>query len=174
MNKVHVGIDPGKNGFICILTDEGFTFSEIPKIGKMVDIHELSKIFHNLYIDSAEKRVHCVIENVHALFGSSAGATFEFGYVNGVLEALLVSIGIPYTKIQPKEWQKEMFKGVDQMKKPSSTGKTHVNDTKGMALVAAKRLFPNLDLRATERSKNPHDGKVDSLLLCEFSRRNYD
>lgn len=174
MNKVHIGIDPGKDGFISVLTEDGFEFHSIPKIGKVVDIHMLSHIFHNIYIDSSEKRVHCVMEDVHAIFGSSAGSTFEFGFVNGVLEALLVSIGIPYTKIQPKEWQKQMFKGVDLMKRPSSTGKTFVNDTKAMALVACKRLFPELDLTATERSNKPHDGKVDSILLCEYSRRNYD
>jgi hypothetical protein len=40
-----------------------------------------------------------------------------------------------------------------------------------MALIAAKRLFPNESFLATEKSKKPHDGMVDSTLICEWGRR---
>jgi hypothetical protein len=46
-------------------------------------------------------------------------------------------------------------------------------ETKAMSLLAAKRLFPNEDLRATERCAKAHDGKVDALLLAEFCRRHF-
>ena len=80
---------------------------------------------------------------------------------------------IPYTKVQPKKWQKQAWEGIPLIKKPSSTGKTQVTDTKAMSLIAAKRLFPKEDLRATERSKIPHDGKVDSLLMANHCLRNF-
>jgi len=174
MNKIHIGIDPGKNGFITLMTNKNIQFFSIPKIGNEVDIHKLNNIFSSIRIEDEGKSIHCVIEDVHAIFGSSAKSTFEFGRVNGLIESILVCNGIPYTKVQPKIWQKEMFSGIALQKKPSSTGKTMKNDTKLMALMAAKRLFPDMDFTATERSKNPHDGKVDSLLLCEYSRRKFD
>lgn len=118
-------------------------------------------------------KIHCVIEDVHAKFGSSAKATFSFGYVCGATEAMLIAHDIPYTKVNPKKWQKEMWEGIPVQKKPSSSGKTMVNDTKLMSLMAAKRLFPEVDLRASNRSKIPHDGKVDSLLLAEYCRRKF-
>lgn len=173
MNKIHIGIDPGKSGFICVFKEWDIEFYEIPKIGDEVDLHKLNNIFNNIRIDDEGKSLHCVMEKVHSIFGSAAKSTFEFGRINGVIEAMLVCNGIPYTLIQPKEWQKEMFKGVDVKKKPSSTGKTQKTDTKSMALIAAKRLFPNIDFRRTERSKNTDDNKVDSILLAEFSRRNF-
>jgi hypothetical protein len=166
---IRIGIDPGKNGFICILDTNiapngEFLYYAVPLIGKDVDIKELNSILKRDY----DKDVHCVIEDVHAIFGSAAKATFNFGWIVGVLEAILVAHRIPYTKVKPKEWQKEMWQGIPLQKKPN--GRT---DTKAMSLLAAKRLFPNEDLTATERSVKPHDGKVDALLLSEYCRRKF-
>jgi hypothetical protein len=41
-------------------------------------------------------------------------------------------------------------------------------DCKKMSELAAKRLFPNVDLRATERCKISHDGIVDALLIAYY------
>jgi hypothetical protein len=167
---IRIGIDPGKNGFICIVEEFSsetvanyITYHPIPLINKEVDIRKLNEC-----LSFAGGDIHCVIEDVHAIFGSSAKATFNFGWIVGVLEALLVANGIPYTKVAPKVWQKEMWQGIPIQKKANKR-----TDTKAMSLLAAKRLFPNEDLTATERSVKPHDGKVDALLLCEFCRRNY-
>lgn len=170
-NKLYIGIDPGKNGFITVFQNDAKSFIPIPLIGKEYDIKELSNIFQ--FFNKVDTKTYCVLEDVHALFGASAGSTFEFGFGLGLLEALLVANDIPYSKIQPKKWQKQMFEGIAEVTKPSSTGKTQRTDTKAMALIAAKRMFPDIDLRASDRSKKPHDGKVDSLLMCEYCRRNF-
>ena len=114
---------------------------------------------------------HAVIESVHALFGSAAKATFSFGYIAGVLETFLVAYSIPYTKVQPKAWQKVMWQGVQMIKKPSFSKKTMVTDTKAMSEIAAKRLFPDIDFRKTERSTRMDDNKIDSVLMAEYCRR---
>ena len=167
---IRIGIDPGKNGYICIyaeIDDVGgvFEYYPIPLIGKEVDINTLCQY---LYADGAKVDIHFCIEDVHAIFGSSAKATFNFGYIVGVLEALLVAHHISYTKVTPKEWQKEMWQGIPLQKKPN--GRT---DTKAMSLLAAKRLFPNEDMRDTERCTTSHDGKVDALLICEYCKRKF-
>lgn len=163
---IRIGIDPGKNGFICYFLDEHIRYISIPLINKEVDIHKLNDELLLLGIFSD---AHCVIEDVHAILGSSAKATFNFGWIVGILEAFLVAYQIPYTKVKPKEWQKEMHQGIPKI---SKQGK-HGTDTKAMSLLAAKRLFPNEDLTATERSVKPHDGKVDALLLAEYCRRKF-
>lgn len=165
MDKIRIGIDPGKNGFICYNYNGHIIYSPIPLIKKEVDIR---KLMNDFYIWDGMEDVHCVIEDVHAIFGSSAKATFNFGWIVGVLEMLLVAHGIPYTKVKPKDWQKEMWQGVPLQKKPN--GRT---DTKAMSLLAAKRLFPDEDLTATERSVKVHDGKVDALLLAEYCKRKF-
>lgn len=163
---IRIGIDPGKQGFICSMTDSSISYYQIPLIGKEVDLDELDNIID--FITLTHDDVHCVIEDVHAIFGSSAKATFNFGWIVGVLEALLVAHGIPYTKVQPKEWQKEMWQGISKQKK--ANGRT---DTKAMSLLAAKRLFPDEDLTATARSTKEHDGKIDSLLMAEYCKRKF-
>ena len=169
-NRVHVGIDPGKNGCLAIIgLCNDISYFEFKKIGNEVDLALINEVF-----SSIEKPCHCVIEDVHAVFGSSANSTFEFGRINGALEALLIANKIPFTKVQPKTWQKQMFEGVSIQTKPSSTGKTRKIDTKAMAKVAATRIFPNQDFRRTERSRVVSHDKIDSLLMAEYSRRNFD
>lgn len=172
--KVRIGIDPGKDGYITIWRESnGFTYIPIPLIGKEVNYLALSKIFDNLFGEYSNHQIYAVIEDVHAIFGSSAKGTFSFGFIAGALEMLLICKGIPYSKIAPKAWQKQMWQGVSLQQKPSSTGKTMVTDTKSMSLIAAQRMFPNEDLRDNDRCKKPHDGKVDSLLICEYCKRNF-
>ena len=175
MEKISIGIDPGKTGFLTVIGVDGIkAFYPMPLVKKELDIDTLVKWFDSIpKLFEPFDSYHCVLEDVHAMFGSSAKGTFTFGYVCGVLEALLVANRIPYTKVAPKKWQKQMWEGIPLIKKPSTSGKTQVTDTKAMSLLAAKRLFPDVDLRATERSKIPHDGKIDSLLLAEYCRRNF-
>lgn len=171
-NRLYIGIDPGKNGFISIFQDDTKSFIPIPLIGKEYDIKKLSNTFE-FFGKKENSRIYCVLEDVHAIFGASASATFEFGFGLGLIEALLAANNIPYSKIQPKKWQKQMFEGIPEITKPSSTGKTMKTDTKAMALMAAKRMFPDVDLRSTDKCKKPHDGKVDALLMCEYCKRNF-
>jgi hypothetical protein len=170
--KIRIGIDPGKSGYITIWKEnEGFSFLSMPIIGKEVDLHSLVKQFVKTIPSCGD--IHCVLEDVHGIFGSSTKATFSFGGIAKAMEMMLICFDIPYTKVQPKAWQKQMWQGVANQKKPSSTGKTMVNDTKSMSEVAARRLFPTVDLRDTPRCKKAHDGKVDSLLICEYCKRNF-
>lgn len=171
--KTWLGCDPGKSGFITSIKEGGFIESfAVPKIGKEVDLLELFRLFKNICSSNPED-IYCVIEDVHAIFGSSAGSTFAFGYITGVIEAFVISNNISYTKVAPKKWQKQLHEGVPNQQKLSSTGKTMVNDTKLMSIMAAKRIFPDVDLRATARCKKPDDNKVDSLLIAEYCRRNF-
>ena len=169
--KTYIARDPARQGFITIRHDNGL-FEFIPIEG--CNIHNLALKFQQLHIS---KDVFAVMEEVHAIFGSSAKATFAFGEINGLLKGLLVATGIPYQLVQPKIWQKEIWinqdmvveykkvvvKGVEQNRKDVNTKQTSFN--------AAKRLFPDIDLRKSERCKNLDDNKCDSLLLCEYARR---
>jgi hypothetical protein len=176
--KIHMGIDVGKNGAIVLIDRGSITCHPIPVIGKTkptVDLIELSNTLAQLKGEIA----HIVIEDVHALFGSAASATFSFGFVAGVIEMACVAHGISYTKVAPKKWQEEMFAGVPVQYKPlKKSDKPNykpklMKDTKAMALMAVKRLFPNQKLTFGERATVPHDGLVDALLMAEYSRRNY-
>ena len=169
--KTYIGIDPGSIGFITIRHHDG-EYEFIPLDG--CDFRMLSL---KLAMLREETDTFAIMEEVHAIFGSSAKATFAFGEINGLLKGLLITTGIPYQLVQPKQWQKEIWinqdmvvdhkkvivKGVEQNRKEVNTKQTSLN--------AARRLFPDIDLRKTERCKKPDDNKCDSLLICEYARR---
>ena len=170
VEKAYIGVDPGREGFISIVRGDTWQHYEMPKIGKLVDVNELNKIFFEI---SQYRDILVGIEDVHAIYGSSAGSTFSFGYICGIIEGIVVANNIPLIKIQPKKWQKEMWEGVPLHKKTSSTGKAQVTDTKATSLVAVKRLYPMMDLRRNERCRMPDNNKVDSILIATYLKRNY-
>lgn len=173
MAKVRVGIDVGKDGGIAVFVDDELKdYCVTPNIGTEIDLKHISEIL-NSYCP-IEDDYHIVVEDVHALFGSSAKATFNFGWSLGILEGAISALSIPYTKVTPKDWQKELWKGVTTIYKPSKgESKRRSVDTKATSLLAAQRLFPSIDFRKSERAKKAHDGIVDAVLLAEYCRRKF-
>lgn len=170
IKKLYGGIDPGVNGALCLLSKDGDIIfrKSFPLLkNKKLDVFELKKMLTE-FIPLCS---HVCLEDVHAIFGSSAGATFNFGWCVGLFEGMLSSCNVPYTLVSPKDWQKEMWQGIDVIKNPSKTGKKMVNDTKATSLVAARRLFPNETFLNTEKCSKPHDGIVDAVLMAEYCRR---
>ena len=165
-----IGIDPGVNGAIVALEHGQVIYKEcMPKISKIFDIYMLVKMLQTLKTSNC----HIFIEDVHAIFGSSANATFTFGETVGSIKAAVIALGFSYTLVQPKVWQKISFAGIPEIRKPSSIDKNGKSkngkiDTKTMALIASKRLFPSVDTKASERCKIDHDGIVDALLIAYY------
>lgn len=170
-NKLYIGIDVGSKGFISTQCNGEWNHYSIEDN----DLYQLSEIMSSLrqkYSDIA-----CVIEDVHSIYGSSAKSTFSFGFNKGYLIGLLAANKIPYTLVQPKEWQKVMWGNSDMVVtyktvkvRGKDVSKKEVN-TKQTSINCAKRLFPMLDFRKTERCKKMDDNKVDSVLMCEYGRR---
>lgn len=157
MSKTYIGIDVGKKGFIASQHNGEFTFFAFEDATDQ-DIAE--HIF-----DLAQYDCVAVIEDVHAIFGSSAKSTFSFGQMKGFLLGLLTANRIPYHLIPPKKWQKEIWSHSDIVKTNSKT------DTKKTSICAALRIFPSVDFRRSHRCKNIDDNKVDATLMSEYARR---
>ena len=173
--KTYIGTDPGRSGHIvCLNPDNSTTKFAIPKVGGQVDVHALNKIFSQF----TKIEHHIVTEDLHAIFGSAASSTFSFGWINGILEGLLVANHLSFTKVQPKVWQKEMFQGTPEIRKPSKINSKGIPtkgrlDTKAMSILTAKRLFPNFSLLPSERCRKDDDGIADSILMAEYCRRHF-
>ncbi len=178
MEKTYIGIDPGSIGFISAIFPNGnFEFYAIVE-NDALDLHRIFKS-----IKERSWQVTAVLEDVHAIFGSAAKSTFAFGEIKGILKGLLIANEIPYTLVQPKQWQQEIWVHQDEIyitKNRNVTDKdTGVKyskpykavDPKPTSINAARRLFPNIDLRKNERCKKIDDNKVDSLLMAEYARR---
>jgi len=179
MIKVRIGIDLGKKGAIAIYHDDILQEPVVmPVVNKTeYDIHFIANELLK-YTDTDQYDVHIVTEDIHAIYGSSAGGTFDFGRGLGIFEGIICAYGLPYTKVMPKKWQKDAFEGVSEIRKPASVKQQAVGrrgdiDTKAMALVAIKRLFPNLKLTFGTRAHVPHDGLVDAVHLARYCKLNF-
>ena len=161
-----LGIDPGIDGGLAILEDGNIiktmampNYKDING-DKVVDSYELSNFITANPVD------HIIHENVHALYGSSAKNTFNFGRNVGMTESLILAFGYQLIKVKPKVWQLIPWRGI-----PIQYDKKGKKDNKARTLLALNKFFPNIDvsiLLRTPRCKSPHDGIVDAIFIAKY------
>lgn len=166
--RKYVGIDIGKQGALCILNEDGTEVarSKIPMVKDQVDYHALNRMLecHEGFNGMI------VFEKLGVIFGSSKATAFSMGYQAGALEMCCIANAIRYTMVPAKKWQEHMFEGQTKIFKSGIKGPL---DTKAMALITAKRLFPTTNLLMSEKSTVPHNGFIDALLMAEYARRKF-
>lgn len=173
MNAIIIGVDPGMNGAWVAIDGSSSPISRmvLPRIGKTgpVDIPAVIEWVQNLHLEDYEKVV-LSYEDVHPLYGVSVSSTGSLMEGKGIIEGVLYSAayGLKNASViplAPKRWQKEIWLTHDKVFKASKV------DTKATSLAAAKRIWPSDKFLASERSKTPHDGIVDAMLIAEAARR---
>jgi hypothetical protein len=165
--RKYIGIDIGKKGSIVVIDENGSELArhKMPMIKDAVDWHELNAILEPY--EGFNGMV--VYEKLGVIFGSSKKTAFSMGEQYGSVRMCCVANSIRYTEVLAKKWQEEIFQGQEKIFVAGS--KTKV-DTKAMALVAVKRLFPTTNL-VFPGAQKPHDGFVDALLMAEYARRKF-
>ena len=146
---IYIGIDPGKNGGIAVID----TFQQ------SYDVYVFSEeiLLKKLYQFSKYKTnsIKCVLEKVNAMPGQGVVSMFNFGQNYGFIQGVLKAYNIPFELVPPQKWKKEFS----------------VTSDKNTSIEVAKRLFPQVNLKATERCKKDHDGMAEALLMAEYARR---
>lgn len=161
-----IGIDIGKHGAICIQEkDKEISNIKMPMIKTELDYQSL----YDILTPYEGGNGLVIFEKLGVIFGTSKQTAFSMGHQAGSVEMACIALSIPFIKVPPKQWQKEMFVGIAEIKK---SGKK-TRDTKAMALIAAKRLFPKLKLTFGSVAKVPHDGLVDALLMSQYGITKY-
>ena len=188
MKEILLGMDPGKDGFITAWDGKEFKFYSMPthkvetgkflKSGKpqMKDEFHISGIvllIKKLHSDWKNCKLIAAIEEVGGRGGWSATNNFNFGHTAGMQRMIFEMLDAEIIMVRPQKWQSVVRRGYDLMKVKSSTGKTMVVDSKMMAEHIATTEYPGIDFKKTERSKNNHDGKMDSFLICLYLMRTY-
>lgn len=153
-----MGIDPGRNGGLGVLDEHGNIqwCRVMPTIADQIDAGFIADLIRALGPYS-----HIYIEHSSAIAGCRhSGSTFTFGRNFGVLLGVVGAVGCRYTLVKPQAWQKVVWQGAaDKL------------DPKEKSLIAAKRLFPGISFKATEKCKKDHDGLIDAVLIAEYGRR---
>lgn len=157
-----IGIDPGKQGALALVGKKRiYQLTIVPLTGSgEYDIDEMFSVVYNIF--HSKNDIKAVIERQAAQPIQGVKSAFNMGYGFGIWETLLLTIGIPYEVVKPKEWQKEMFKGL-------SPGER--KNTKSASAQIAKRLFPKQDFTKSERARKDHDGMTDAVCIAVYGRR---
>ena len=156
---IYIGIDPGGKGAIACYDDldQDIKIYPFKMIGNEIDHKGIASFLSSL---SENRDCKAVLEDVHAIYGCSAKGTFNFGHIKGFLEGSLTTLDIPYTLVQPKKWQKEMWEGI----RAGSNNKAN-------SIAAAKRLYPQISLKRTSKCTKDDDNIADALLLMGYCVR---
>jgi len=155
-----VGIDPGAHGGIAAIDGSGRVFLSVkpmPLLDGEVDVCTIWKWFSEWRPDAIW------IEHVHAMPKQGVTSMFSFGANVGMLHAVSkLYLNQPNNTLKfvsPQRWMKALHL-------PGLVG-----TTKERSIATARKLFPKVDFLATSRSRVPHDGMVEALLVAEFGRQ---
>lgn len=141
----YIGIDPGKSGAIAIIRDnevEMYTYGEETYRDVLKKYSSLGNTF-------------CILEKVHAMPHQGVTSMFSFGENFGFIQGLLWANGIPYELVTPQKWKKEFGCTTD----------------KNTSIAVAKRLYPNVSFKRTERCTTDSDGMAEALLMATYGMR---
>lgn len=157
MKDYYIGIDPGKKGYMCLYNANYSGYKHYPLFDGNRLNRDMLEVLEKL---SKTYTMMAVVEQVHSMPHQGVASTFSFGTNYGMILGALEAIGIPYCTVTPGKWQKTICEAVDK-----------ADNTKQMHYNAARRLFPNIDFRRSERCRIYDDNKVDATLICEYGKR---
>lgn len=135
-----VGIDPGKTGAIAFLSEDG-----------TAEVFDFPDAFSQL-VKRADRVRRAYLEQVHAMPGQGVVSTFSFGENYGWWQGVLMALRIPFLKVRPQDWQKNLVPKKGASDKPS--------------LEVARQLFPDAPLGR----KKDHN-RADALLIAYVCRK---
>lgn len=102
-----IGIDPGGSGSICVLGLDGkyidHLLMPVMKVGKANRVNSAALV---AWLDKYKSAKHCYLEKVHAMPGNGSASMFSFGHSAGIVEGVIVALGIPLTLVTPQSWKK--------------------------------------------------------------------
>lgn len=158
-----IGIDPGQEGGIAILHVGEYPIMHVMPAVDGIDEAGVRTVLEDCMLEARRKAteetyIMAWIEQVASMPKQGIASTFKFGAGWGLVRGILCGLGIPYQMVRPQKWQSKILEGMNR------------ENTKAAAYQYASRRFPNLDYRATERSRVPHSGKVDALCIALYGQ----
>ena len=151
-----IGIDPGNDGAIALLSDDEIQLWDID--GSLVDAINRLALIKRMWpvnLDGA------VIEKVGAFPGQGRQSCFVFGANWGHLRGACIALGIPIlAEPIPAKWKAAIF-GAGKRPKEKSALKQLSRDK-------ARELFPSA---SADLARKKDADRAEALLLAEYGRR---
>lgn len=157
-----LGLDPGSRGALVTIDERGrikhtYVFNGNSREEMFLDYVK--------YLKGIARPIRAYVENVHAIQGSAAQSTFNFGRNFQLAIDGLLLLGIPIEYVVPRVWQKVMFEGAPMYIKKGTKNK---RDNKRIAMEQALKLFNAGVFLRSERCSVPHDGLIDAALIAMY------
>ncbi len=151
---IYIGVDPGKKGgYAVVYEDDGEQKAEALAWEDMLFVHWC--LSWKGVADARGETILACVEKVGAMHGQGVRSMFTFGKSAGFIEGVLAALGIGYQLIPPKTWKAEFG----------------LNSDKAASIEVCKRLFPGVNLLATDKCRKDSDGMAEALLMAEYARR---
>lgn len=147
--KHYLGVDPGKQGGLCVLRDDGVPLETIRMPDGKARIIDWLLHAHGIY-----PHLIIITELAQAMPKQGVTSCFRYGQHFATFEDAAIHLKIPYHEVRPAIWKKAL--GLTSKKKDSIT--------------ACRQLFPLLELVPTG-CRIEHDGIAEALLIAEWARR---
>lgn len=145
---IYIGIDPGKDGAMAVITPDNVSVFPYGKGGYKNALDGLRGFAGNC---------RCCLERVGAMPDQGRSSIFNFGENFGIIQGMLIFAEVPYQLVLPRTWKKEFGLTSDKQR----------------SIDVCKRLFPGVSLRRTDRCRKDHDGMAEALLMAEYARRRF-
>ena len=100
-NRIYIGIDPGKNGGIGIIYNDGAYCKRCP--ATVSEMAEEIKVCMDIAPDIQKQ---AIIEAVHSMPGQGVKSVFTFGEGYGKWLGILAAHKISYIQVSPQKWLK--------------------------------------------------------------------
>lgn len=152
---IYIGIDPGQKGAIAAVGNAiNACAFPLPFNAKELNVSNVVEWFQyscESYFTRVFVEKQFVMPKQGAVSGFRCG--LEYGRLLGCLQSRYAVEIVP-----AKTWKAVMLPGENKSDKSAS-------------IRVAKRLFPGVSLRRTERCKKDDDGMAEALLIAEYGRR---
>lgn len=157
-----VGIDPGKQGAVAVVSDEGVvyylsqqTFTIRTGKGEQRD-YNVSAILRTLKEIQQRGDVTAFLERQWARPTGGPVGAFSLGYGYGIWTTALIACELSYYIVSPGEWSNKILKGIP-------------GEGKQRSITAAERLYPSVST-IPAGCRKPHDGLCDALCLASYGK----
>lgn len=151
---LYVGIDPGEKGGVTTIDQAGEIHDYI--------IMPSHTDFHSYMKEKRYSIKRAYIEHAQSFPYQGRVSIFNYGEHFGMIQGIIFSLGIPFSLVRPRTWQKAIIV-------PSRH-----KDTKKKALFSANKIFKKQSRFwiPTKRHTKPHDGVIDSALIAKYCQIN--
>lgn len=157
-----LGIDPGLQGAWALIDlDTGKLFAcgkvSVVKSKKGKTEYNLPAM-RDLLNNSLIKGV--ALELVHSMPGQGVASMFAMGRGLGLWEGMIVAMNLPYVKVAPRTWQKEIL-----------TDFNKGDEAKQASILNAERIFPYFSFKPTERCTKIDHNMTDAANLALYAKK---